>query len=113
MNPNSPRPMVSVVIPVYNERATIEEILFRVQAVDVDKEIVVVDDGAPTGYGGGALLPAPGWRFPALRMPVAFRFYQLPCAHPSDVGQVHRCWARASAATHLDGPEISEIGLRS
>lgn len=36
-------------MPVYNERATIEEILVRVQAVDVDKEIVVVDDGSTDG----------------------------------------------------------------
>jgi glycosyltransferase involved in cell wall biosynthesis len=40
---------LSVVIPVFNERATIEEILFRVQAVDIDKEIVIVDDGSTDG----------------------------------------------------------------
>lgn len=40
---------VSVVIPVYNERATIEEILLRVQAVDVEKELVIVDDGSTDG----------------------------------------------------------------
>jgi glycosyltransferase involved in cell wall biosynthesis len=43
------RPRLSVVIPVYNERDTIEELLKRVQAVDVDKEIVVVDDGSTDG----------------------------------------------------------------
>ena len=42
-------PRVSVVIPVYNEMATIEEILLRVQAVEVDKEIVIVDDGSTDG----------------------------------------------------------------
>ena len=40
---------VSVVIPVYNERTTIEEILFRVQAVDLEKELVIVDDGSTDG----------------------------------------------------------------
>ncbi|HXH48499.1 MAG TPA: glycosyltransferase family 2 protein [Terriglobia bacterium] len=40
---------VSVVIPVYNERATIEEILLRVQAVDLEKELVIVDDGSKDG----------------------------------------------------------------
>jgi glycosyltransferase involved in cell wall biosynthesis len=42
-------PFLSVVIPVYNERATIEALLRRVAAVDVDKEIIVVDDGSTDG----------------------------------------------------------------
>jgi glycosyltransferase involved in cell wall biosynthesis len=36
-------------VPVYNEVATIQEILSRVQAVKVDKEIIVVDDGSTDG----------------------------------------------------------------
>ncbi len=40
---------LSVVIPVYNERRTIEELLRRVQSVDLDKEIVVVDDASSDG----------------------------------------------------------------
>ena len=40
---------LSVVIPVYNERATIEEILRRVRAVELDKEIIVVDDFSTDG----------------------------------------------------------------
>lgn len=43
------RPQVSVVMPVYNERDTLEEILQRVQAVDVDKEIILVDDMSTDG----------------------------------------------------------------
>jgi glycosyltransferase involved in cell wall biosynthesis len=48
---SSQRPWLSVVIPVYNERQTIEEILQRVQAVDLGrtKELVVVDDGSTDG----------------------------------------------------------------
>ncbi|MET0488420.1 MAG: glycosyltransferase family 2 protein [Candidatus Rokuibacteriota bacterium] len=42
-------PRFSVVIPVYNERGTIEKLLARVQAVPLDKEIVVVDDGSTDG----------------------------------------------------------------
>jgi glycosyltransferase involved in cell wall biosynthesis len=42
-------PKISVVIPVYNEMATIEEILLRVQNVDLDKEIIIVDDGSKDG----------------------------------------------------------------
>jgi glycosyltransferase involved in cell wall biosynthesis len=40
---------VSVIIPVYNERAYIEEILLRVQAVHLEKEVVVIDDGSTDG----------------------------------------------------------------
>jgi glycosyltransferase involved in cell wall biosynthesis len=36
--------LLSVVMPVYNERRTLEEIVRRVQAVDLEKEIVAVDD---------------------------------------------------------------------
>jgi glycosyltransferase involved in cell wall biosynthesis len=42
-------PRLSVIIPVYNERPTIEELLLRVQAVGIDKEIVIVDDGSTDG----------------------------------------------------------------
>jgi glycosyltransferase involved in cell wall biosynthesis/phospholipid N-methyltransferase len=45
----NPTQKISVVIPVYNEMATIEEILLRVQNVDLDKEIVIVDDGSRDG----------------------------------------------------------------
>lgn len=40
---------LSVVIPVYNEAATIAELISRVHAVDVPKQIVVVDDGSTDG----------------------------------------------------------------
>jgi glycosyltransferase involved in cell wall biosynthesis len=43
------RPRVSVIIPVYNELATVEEILRRVQAVELVKEIVIIDDGSTDG----------------------------------------------------------------
>lgn len=40
---------VSIVIPVYNERAYIEEVLLRVQATDLEKEVLVIDDGSTDG----------------------------------------------------------------
>jgi glycosyltransferase involved in cell wall biosynthesis len=40
---------LSVIMPVYNEVRTIEEIIRRVKAVDIDKEIVIVDDGSTDG----------------------------------------------------------------
>ena len=45
----SQAPKLSVVIPVFNERQTIEEIVRRVRAVPIGKEILVVDDGSRDG----------------------------------------------------------------
>ena len=42
-------PLLSVVMPVYNERATIEEIVQRVLAVPLRVELIVVDDGSTDG----------------------------------------------------------------
>jgi len=40
---------LSVVMPVYNERGFIDEILRRVQAVDLEKEIIIIDDCSTDG----------------------------------------------------------------
>jgi glycosyltransferase involved in cell wall biosynthesis len=37
---------LSVVMPVYNEERTLEEVVRRVQAVQIPKEIILVDDGS-------------------------------------------------------------------
>ena len=42
-------PTLSVVIPCYNERATVAELLRRVKEVPVDKEIIVIDDKSTDG----------------------------------------------------------------
>ena len=42
-------PKVSIVIPVYNEKATIDEILRRVLDTDVRKEVIIVDDCSTDG----------------------------------------------------------------
>lgn len=39
-------PLLSVLIPVYNEESTIGDVIDRVVAVPVNKEIVIVDDGS-------------------------------------------------------------------
>lgn len=57
MFPSRPKPLpeldegflLSVVIPVYNEIETLEEIFERVQNVEIPKEIVFVDDGSTDG----------------------------------------------------------------
>ncbi|HON04830.1 MAG TPA: glycosyltransferase family 2 protein [Candidatus Ratteibacteria bacterium] len=40
---------ISVLIPVYNERHTIEQVLLDVEKVPVEKEIIVIDDGSTDG----------------------------------------------------------------
>lgn len=37
---------LTIIIPIYNEASTLARLLERVQAVDVDKQIIVVDDGS-------------------------------------------------------------------
>jgi glycosyltransferase involved in cell wall biosynthesis len=45
----SANPLLSVVMPVYNERSTIDEIVRRVLAVPLRLELIVVDDGSTDG----------------------------------------------------------------
>mgnify|MGYP002344142335 FL=1 len=49
---NTERPLLSVIIPILNEAATIRTIIDRVQAVPVDKEILIVNDGSTDGTAG-------------------------------------------------------------
>jgi len=42
-------PLLTVLIPVYNERGTVDELLRRVTAVPYDKQVVVIDDGSMDG----------------------------------------------------------------
>ena len=41
--------ILSVIVPVYNEMRTIEELLRRVKIVDIAKEVIIVDDGSTDG----------------------------------------------------------------
>lgn len=49
--PTLTNPLLSVVMPVYNERTTIDEIVRRVLAVPLRIELIVVDDGSRDGTG--------------------------------------------------------------
>jgi dolichol-phosphate mannosyltransferase len=44
-------PRLSVLIPAYNERDTIEQAIRGVQALGLDSEIIVIDDGSDDGTG--------------------------------------------------------------
>lgn len=48
-NPVPRDPLLSVVMPVYNERTTVEEIIRRVLAVPMRIQLIVVDDGSKDG----------------------------------------------------------------
>lgn len=48
MKPPEPG-LVSIVIPAYNERGTLEEIVSRVEKVPLKKEIVLAEDGSTDG----------------------------------------------------------------
>jgi glycosyltransferase involved in cell wall biosynthesis len=48
-SPPGPDPLLSVIIPVYNEAATVAALLERVRAAPYRKEILVVDDGSRDG----------------------------------------------------------------
>ena len=48
--PEAPKPpTLSVIVPCYNERATVAELLRRVKEVPIDKEIIVIDDKSTDG----------------------------------------------------------------
>src|SRR5258707_12532789 len=42
-------PKVSIVVPVYNEKSTIDEILRRVLDTEIRKEVIIVDDCSTDG----------------------------------------------------------------
>ena len=44
-----PRMKLSVVMPVYNERATLREVVQKVLAVSLEIELICVDDGSRDG----------------------------------------------------------------
>lgn len=43
------RPALSVIIPVYNERDTIAQVIDAVLQLDIEKQVIVVDDGSTDG----------------------------------------------------------------
>jgi dolichol-phosphate mannosyltransferase len=46
---NMQSPLLSVIVPVFNEKDNLQAILARVRAVEVDKEVLIVDDASTDG----------------------------------------------------------------
>jgi glycosyltransferase involved in cell wall biosynthesis len=59
-------PLLSVVVPAYNEAATIADVLHRVAALELDMEIIVVDDGSTDGT--AAAVEAVAAELPVVRL---------------------------------------------
>src|SRR5258708_12877437 len=57
---------LSVVMPVYNERATLREVVSRVLAVPLDIELICIDDGSRDG--SREILAELGQRHPQIRV---------------------------------------------
>jgi glycosyltransferase involved in cell wall biosynthesis len=57
---------LSVVMPVYNERATLREVVARVLAIPLDIELICVDDGSRDG--SREILAELGERYPQMRI---------------------------------------------
>ncbi|MCK5085708.1 glycosyltransferase family 2 protein, partial [Candidatus Parcubacteria bacterium] len=39
----------SIIVPAFNEEKTIAELLKKLKALDMDKEIIIIDDGSSDG----------------------------------------------------------------
>lgn len=46
---NSKNPTLSVIVPIYNERENVEDVISEIRKVNIDKEIIVVDDFSTDG----------------------------------------------------------------
>lgn len=55
-------PLLSVIVPCYNERATVAELLRRVREVPIEKEIIVIDDQSTDGSRDIVARLATEWR---------------------------------------------------
>ncbi|MEA2472334.1 MAG: hypothetical protein QOE06_249 [Thermoleophilaceae bacterium] len=49
ITPTDPDPLVSFIVPAYNEAANIEDVLSRVYALPLRAEVIAVDDGSSDG----------------------------------------------------------------
>ncbi len=61
LDSSSKPPLLSVVVPCYNERSTVAELLRLVRDVPIDKEIIVVDDKSTDGSAGIVAALAKEW----------------------------------------------------
>jgi glycosyltransferase involved in cell wall biosynthesis len=94
--------MISIVIPCYNSEATLEQTLRSVLAQDVDKEIVVVDDGSTDATAAIAASFGP-----------AVRCVSVPNAGVSAARNLGAEMARGDFVLYLDSDDLLVEGTLS
>ncbi len=65
--PPGAAPLLTVIVPVYNEAGTVSELLARILAAPYSKEVIVVDDGSTDGTAGALGAWEDDARFKVLR----------------------------------------------
>src|SRR5438552_6787293 len=79
---------VSFIVPAHNEAATIEEVLDRVAALPLDKQVIVVDDGLTDGTGEIAERRAAKNEIQLLRQPHRGKGAAIRAAIPHVDGEI-------------------------
>jgi glycosyltransferase involved in cell wall biosynthesis len=79
---------VSFIVPAHNEAATIDEVLERVAALPLDKQVIVVDDGSTDGTGEIAERRAARKEIQLLRQPNRGKGAAIRAAIPYVTGEI-------------------------
>ncbi len=79
---------VSFIVPAHNEAATIDEVLDRVAALPLDKQVIVIDDGSTDGTGQIAERRAAKHEIQLLRQPNRGKGAAIRAAIPYVTGEI-------------------------
>ena len=97
------KPLLSVVIPIYNEKNTCEKLINRVKKVSISKQIVVVDDGSTDGS-KEILMKIEGIDTAVNKGTIHFDAYQSACMTPDRRKASYHINQALQCAILSDGP---------